>query len=450
MTRATPVTDGRRPVPTNRLASLGLVVTSSGLAALLALSHTLTDAVTGTFSALQPTLQARFGLSETALALLVATLTFSTSMTQPFFGALADRLGARTVGLLGMLLSVTLLGLIAAAPRVEVLFGLLLLGGLGSAAFHPAMAGLVRKLAPSNGELAVGLFSAAGTAGMAIGPVVVLSLVAEQGLGLAPWLMVPGVLMGLLLTVVLPGRPATMPEPPRPRRFFEPHLLAGPVGWFSLTGVLSTLAYVTFAHAMPLWLVQAHGLAPDSAVIGWTLAAFSLSAAGGGIAAGLLNRRISARWLIVTSLTLAPLPLWGLFAMAPATPAYYLAVMAAGALVNAGLPLLVVKAQDAAPQAVGAVSGMLMGFTAGAAGLLYVGIGGLQAAWGIGLPMGLSYLALWPAAALAGYALRRQPARLDRPAPPDLASCVCSPCLDVNVAAYPRRSNRAGQPRSGI
>jgi MFS transporter, FSR family, fosmidomycin resistance protein len=59
-------------------------------------------------------------------------------------------------------------------------------------------------------------------------------------------------------------------------------------------------------------------------------------------------------------------------------------VAAAGALVNAGLPLMVVAAQDLAPHAMGAASGLLMGFTWGTAGLLYVGIGALQELAGIG------------------------------------------------------------------
>jgi MFS transporter, FSR family, fosmidomycin resistance protein len=81
-------------------------------------------------------------------------------------------------------------------------------------------------------------------------------------------------------------------------------------------------------------------------------------------------------------------------------------VAAAGALVNAGLPLMVVAAQDLAPHAMGAASGLLMGFTWGTAGLLYVGIGALQELAGIGPAMLVSFLALVPAAYLARRVIR--------------------------------------------
>lgn len=68
--------------PTQRL-----VLSGGGLAALLAVAHVANDAVTSMLSTLLPTVQERFDRSVTALALLVATLSFSSSITQPIFGA---------------------------------------------------------------------------------------------------------------------------------------------------------------------------------------------------------------------------------------------------------------------------------------------------------------------------------------------------------------------------
>src|SRR3712207_8661913 len=47
-----------------------------------------------------------FRSSETVLALLVATLSFSSSVTQPLFGALSDRFGPRSLAAFGLVLSV--------------------------------------------------------------------------------------------------------------------------------------------------------------------------------------------------------------------------------------------------------------------------------------------------------------------------------------------------------
>ena len=58
-----------------------IALQSSGLVVLFALVHTVSDAVTNMLSALLPTLQNRFALTETTLALLVATLSLSALMT---------------------------------------------------------------------------------------------------------------------------------------------------------------------------------------------------------------------------------------------------------------------------------------------------------------------------------------------------------------------------------
>lgn len=87
-------------------------------------------------------------------------------------------------------------------------------------------------------------------------------------------------------------------------------------------------------------------------------------------------------------------------------------------------PLLIVSAQDLAPQAVATASGMLMGLTVGVAGVLYVGIGRLQEAIGLAPAMGLSYLTLAPAAALAFTVLTRYRAALD----PSSAGFAIPPC----------------------
>jgi FSR family fosmidomycin resistance protein-like MFS transporter len=72
---------------------------------------------------------------------------------------------------------------------------------------------------------------------------------------------------------------------------------------------------------------------------------------------------------------------------------------------------MVVSAQDLAPQAVATASGMLMGLTWGTAGVLYIFVGLLQEAIGIGPAMRVGYLFLIPAALLALLVLSRQQRR---------------------------------------
>ena len=110
--------------PRLHLAGMGVVV-------FLALTHLVSDAVAGMFSALLPTLQSKFDLREGTLAMLVALMVLSSSLTQPFFGTLADRLGRRKVGAAGVVLNAALLSLVGVVPTLVLLVATMILGGLG-------------------------------------------------------------------------------------------------------------------------------------------------------------------------------------------------------------------------------------------------------------------------------------------------------------------------------
>lgn len=404
-------------------------LTGGALLALLTASHTATDALTGALSALLPTLQARFALSETDLALLVATLAFSSSVTQPLAGILADRIGARTVASGGALLTAVLLAQMAVVPTAPLLFALLAVGGLGSAAFHPAGACLARSAAPSRRSLAVSVFAAGGTLGLALGPLAVLLVVAHLGVGFTSWLLVPGVVLALALWRLLPA-PAFAHPTASPVRLLDARLFTGPIGRLVVVGVLAALASVTFNAAVPVWLVAERAVAPDATLIGWTLAVYSLSAAGGGVAASAASARIPPVVLVPATMVAALVPLGALFATEPGGPAFFVVVAAAGALVHAGAPVMIVTAQDLAPDAVAAASGMLMGFTTGIAGLLYIGVGRLQEVAGFAPAMAVGFAALLPGAVLTLTVLARQPPsdHLAERAVAAVPACGCVPC----------------------
>jgi FSR family fosmidomycin resistance protein-like MFS transporter len=419
-----------------RLTPARPAASAAHLAALLTLSHSAVDAVAGMPAALLPTLQQRFGLTEIGLALLVATLSFSSSVTQPFFGALADRLSARWVVIGGSILTSVVLSLIGVAPSAVALVLLFLIGGFGSAAYHPAGASLARGTGVTHPSLVVSLFGAGGTVGLALGPILVISVIATYGLGATPWLMLPGLLLAALLALTAP--PSARPVVARRSALQGLYSLPRQVWLLALVGIFESIAFITFMNGMPLWLV-AQGVASESSLIGWTLAAFALAAAGGSIIASALVRRVPAFALVGGTMLLALLPLFSVFTRTPGAPLYFVAVMLAGGLMHAGFPLLIVRAQDLAPDAIATASGMLMGFATGVAGLVYIGVGYLQELLGIAAAMQLAFLALVPAALLAGAIVGPALGALSEDKD-DVSSCRCSVCRCAAYAAVPART----------
>lgn len=386
-----------------------MALTGGGLAFLLFFAHFSNDMFSGVLAALLPTLQERFGATEITLALFVACLSFSGSVLQPLFGAVADRLGHRLVAALGVILSSSVLSLMAVMPSPLLLVPLLLVGGLGSASFHPAGSTLARRAAGSKAALALGIFSAGGTVGSAFGPLLIGFFLINGWLQFSPLLMVPGIVFGLLILVLAPPQHRNLGV--HRAKIFDMDLVKGPVGQLCLAGILRSVAWTSVFNGTSLWLVNAKGLSATDPILFWTITVFTSSAAIGGILAGMVERRVGRQWLVTGSMVFAVVPLAAMLLSTPGTVLYFFAVALGGMLVNGGLPIMVVAAQDAAPHAVATASGMLMGLTWGTAGVMYLGVGAIQGAIGINASMWLSLIPLIPGALVAYRVLRRLDAR---------------------------------------
>lgn len=407
----------------------GVSFGAGGTAGLLAVAHGVNDLFGSLFPALLPGIQARLDLSESTVALLVGTLAFSSSFLGPFLGSLSDRLGARLVMTLGLAFSAVFLSLIGAVSSLGLLFALLLVAGLGSAALHPAGSALARSEGGQRAGLVLGLFSAGGMIGYALGPLLVLFIVERFGIEATTWLMIPGLAAaGLFFALAPEGRrsePLTRPQP------FDRRLFTGPVGVLTIAGTLNALVGLTFVSAFPLWLVEERGMSTNDTLIGLTLGVFSVAAAAGGILAGLLCLRFRRELVVAGAMLLTIAPLLLLFRLEPGSALFFSAVALAGALSYASSPLMVLGAQDLAPRQVAAASGMLVGLAGGVAGLLYIGLGWLQETVGLGPVIGSTYLALLPAALLAYRILREVPATAG-PSTSEVLDVVCA-CLGTAV-----------------
>ena len=383
------------------------VLEGTALAVFLALVHTVNDAITAILGALLPTLQERFDAGPTLLAVIVAVYWISSSVTQPLFGSLAEDVGLRAVGALGVVFAAVFLSLIGVAPELWLVFALLVIGGMGSAALHPVGTTIAGGPSVRNRALGVGFFTAGGMVGFALGPVLIIYLVSHYGTNSTAWLMVPGVALGAAVFLLLPQ---WEPHGRRPvRALFDWRLVRGPVGALALAGSFTSVAFVTFTSSVPIWLVREEGYESDASLIGWTLGVFALAAGGGSLLGGVLAPRLGRRATIVGSLLAAAVPLLAFVFSDPGGIAYFAAAAAAGVLIYTSSPVKVVIAQDLAPHAPAAASGMILGMTSAVAGALYIVLGRLQEAIGVEAGITIGFLMVIPAALIAFAVLLRHP-----------------------------------------
>ena len=359
------------------------------LAVFMTLVHTVNDATTAIVGALLPTLQVRFDAGPTTLALMIAVFWIASSVTQPVWGAIGEDVGLRVTGCVGVLLASTFLSLIGAASELWIIFVLLVIGGLGSAALHPVGTTIAGSQAKSP-SLGIGLFTAGGMVGFALGPVVILYVVSTYGSGATIWFALPGLVLGIAVGLLLPQ---WEPHPRRPlRRLFDLRLVRGPVGALAGASAFSALAFVTFTGSIPLWLVHENGYSPDAAIIGWTLSAFAFAGGVGSLVGGVLAPRLGPVLTIVGAFLLSLWPLLAVIASDPGSAHYFAAIVLAGILLFVPIPALVIIAQEFVPGAPATASGMVLGLGSALAGIGYIVLGRLQEALGLthGILIGFS------------------------------------------------------------
>ncbi|RMF86362.1 MAG: MFS transporter, partial [Nitrospinota bacterium] len=116
---------------------------------LLAGAHLLTDAYSIALSPLLPLLVKKLHLSLTLAGMLASVFAISSSLLQPVYGMLSDRFNSRIFILLGPLAPGLCMSSLGVAPNFWVLALLLLLAGIGPAAFHPQAAATAGRLSGS-------------------------------------------------------------------------------------------------------------------------------------------------------------------------------------------------------------------------------------------------------------------------------------------------------------
>lgn len=343
------------------------------IVALIAVSHGTVDAYASFLHPLLPRIMDKLGLSIALASILVTILSLSSSLVQPALGYLADRFGRRVFMAAGPILTGVFLSLIGTAPTFTVLVACLVLGGLGSAAFHPPGAALVARAADGKGSgLRLSVFSFGGATGFAIGPLAAVALVGAFGLERLWVAMVPGLVVGSVVWIALRdgGRPHDGTLPPPPRAVLR--LLRGPLGL--VFGISAAGAFVqrTFLTMIP---IIANRAGVSEAAGAGVLSAYLGAQALGTLSSGFLTDRVDRQRLMIGA-TLLAVPAHVLAVVAP--PAGGMAIgaaVAAGFLNMALLPPVIVMAQEMVPEGAAVSSGIVMGL-AWATGSLLIPVTG--------------------------------------------------------------------------
>jgi FSR family fosmidomycin resistance protein-like MFS transporter len=365
------------------------------LLGLLALGHMVVDINQGSLPALLPFLKAGLALSYTATGLIVLTANVTSSLVQPVFGYLADRSARRWLLPLSALLSSIGLGLTGLAPSYAVVLGLVLVTGLGVAAYHPEGYRSATAVAGDRKVTGVSVFSTGGNVGIAVGPPLLTALVTGFGLTGTLGMLLPGLVVASLLAAVLPLLSGSTPARTRAATG-APRTMVKAMSVLILVVAARSWTQLGLTTYVPFYYLEV--LKGDPRMVGTVLAVFLGAGAVGTLIAGPIADRVGVRLFVVAVFLLAT-PVAVAFLLAPGALALLLLGVLGFVLVSS-FTASVVQGQAYMPRNPGMASGLIVGFAIGAGGLGVTALGWVADRWG--LMASLWICALIP---LAGFGL---------------------------------------------
>ncbi len=339
--------------------------------AVLTLGHFTIDSYSSFFLPLLPLLLHRLGLNYTLVGGLVALGSMSSSFSQPLFGLVSDRLARPWFVALGPLVAALFLSSIGGAPTYAALVTLLVLGGVGVAAFHPQTASLAGASSPRR-AMAMSFWVTGGTLGWALGPMFATTSVRLFGLERTWIAAAPGLVLCLVLLAWLARVPPLPRHERRRTRLADLAPVARPLALLYIAVVMRSAISSGFATFLPLY-VHERGWSVEAG--GAITTGYLAAGAVGGFSGGWLADRFGGRRVVRASFALAA-PFFAAFFLLPEKPG--LACLIAGyALLQGSLPVNVILGQELAPRHAATISSLLMGAAWGAGALLVGPIGAM-------------------------------------------------------------------------
>jgi MFS transporter, FSR family, fosmidomycin resistance protein len=344
----------------------------------LSFGHCCADMSSSAVAALVPFLVAERHYSGAAVSVFVLAASIGGALLQPFIGHYGDRTGALWLMPVGLLVAGAGIGVAGLIDSQTFVLFAVAVCSLGVGAYHPEGARWARRAAGSAVASGMSIFSVGGSAGYALGPLLVAGVVVVFGLRGTPLLVVLPVAAAVALMVLMRRMGAQAhDEMEADRANVERAEEWWPFARLVLVnGIQSGVVTGLFIY-VPLYLMAHHTSPGTSSTMSTVM--LTAGAAGtvvGGRAADRIGRRIV---LITPTLLLVPLiatvPSLGFVALIPL-------VLAVGFAMNTNLSLVIVLAQEYLPGRVGLASGLTVGVSVGMGAVVAALLGPLYDATG--------------------------------------------------------------------
>ncbi|MDR1953812.1 MAG: MFS transporter [Clostridiales Family XIII bacterium] len=339
------------------------------------MGHICTDLTQGGLPAILPFLIAAHGLSYAGAAGLVFASNLISSIVQPLFGYLGDRVRKPWLMAAGMLMAGVGVALMGVAGSYLLMCCAALVMGIGVALFHPEGSKLAHIVSGERKGTGMSIFSVGGNIGFAVGPLYASAAILIFGIKGTLAFLLPVVVMSIVMLANMRKINALT------ERHYEEKKQPGNTkekdDWkgFTIVSVLMFFRSITtygMTTFIPLFWI---GVLSQSETVGnVNLSIYSVAGAIATLAGGRIADKIGFRKVIRFCCCALP-PLMLFFALNHNLFAATVSVMLIALVVSGAHSTIIVTGQNFLPNRIGMASGILFGLTISIGGMFSPVIG---------------------------------------------------------------------------
>jgi MFS transporter, FSR family, fosmidomycin resistance protein len=363
---------------------------------LLSCGHMVVDTYQGALPVILPFIKDSLGLSYTVTGVILIVANITSSVIQPLFGFLSDKKEKAFLLPLGVFLAGAGFSLLPLTQSYLLILVLVAVSGMGIACYHPEGFKTARFFTGERMATGMSVFSVGGNAGMALGPILALSLVNYFGFSSLSWMVLPS----LTFTLVIIALRRVVAVPKKELSAASKAASGVPKGAYRALFVIicviimRTWIQIGLMTYIPFYYIDF--LKGDPVFAGRIVSLFLLGGAFGTLAGSPLADRWGHRfWLrfsMLASALLFPLIFFFQGFM------LFAVVILLGMILISTFSVTVVMGQNLLPENLGVASGLLVGFAIGAGGIGVTLLGVIADHFGV--PFALKTIGILP---LAGF-----------------------------------------------
>jgi FSR family fosmidomycin resistance protein-like MFS transporter len=338
---------------------------------ILSLGHLVVDIYQGALPATLPFIKSKLGLSYALTGLILVAANMASSILQPVFGYFSDRKVMPALLPMGLLAAGIGYSLIMLSPHFSLVLFLVVISGLGIAAYHPEGYKTAHFFTGTRSATGMSFFSVGGNLGFSLGPILALAIIDYLGSSSLPLIVLPSLLCTVIIlasrhTISLPVASHTEAMKKTERRTSTASYVA--LGMIIFIVVMRSWTQIGLVTYIPFYYINY--LKESPLVAGKLVFVFLICGAAGTLIGAPLADRWGYRFFVRLSMFLSTVTLPLIFLpIVQNSILLFFFLGLQGMFLILTFSVTIVMAQTLLPHKLGIASGLLVGFAIGTGGI---------------------------------------------------------------------------------